>query len=80
MDFSEALTALKEGRKVRRAAWSGAGYNLHVILVPELTVQLQGDEATVMPQLLVMDGDSGMLRPFSGANWDLLADDWELAE
>ena len=27
----------------------------------------------------VLDAASGLLRPFSGANWDLLADDWELA-
>lgn len=31
LDFAAALTALKEGRRVRRAGWNGKGMSLHLI-------------------------------------------------
>lgn len=75
MNFSEALTELRAGQKVRRALWSSTPMTraVHVeLLEPELA-----DGRALMPQLLVQS-DDGILRPFSGANWDLLAEDWEV--
>lgn len=37
------------------------------------------DGRQCMEQLMIGYADSGILRPFAGANWDLLADDWEIA-
>jgi hypothetical protein len=79
MDFSAALAALKDGKNVRRQAWAGTMRGLYLMLAPELVETFKGDEATIMPQLLVMSQD-GVLRPFSGANWDLLAEDWEIVQ
>jgi hypothetical protein len=75
MDFSDALTELKAGRKVRRTAWAGT----HRGLTVELLRPNVADGRHLMPQLLVQD-ETGILRPFSGANWDLLADDWEVVD
>jgi hypothetical protein len=30
--------------------------------------------------LMVSYPDNNLLRPFSGANWDILEDDWEIIE
>jgi Protein of unknown function (DUF2829) len=73
VNFSEALTELKAGQKVRRTAWAGTlrGLTLELAYPPPL------EGRPLMPQLLVQSED-GILRPFSGANWDLLAEDWEV--
>jgi Protein of unknown function (DUF2829) len=79
MNFSEALVALKEGKRVYREIW-----NTERLFLSRLTVELvqplplpDGREFT--PQLVVFDGK--LLRPFSGANWDILEeDDWRIAE
>ena len=78
MNFSEALTELKAGRKLRRAAWDEGGILLGLTI--ELAhVVTANDGRPVMP-LLLTQGRDGILRPFAGAQWDLLADDWETAD
>jgi hypothetical protein len=78
VDFSDALRVLKDGGRVRRAIWKPGGdrdYGLaHLEIVP--VAALDGRE--VMPLLLCSDAASGLLRPFAGSGWDLLAGDWEL--
>lgn len=79
MNFSDALRLVKEGRRVRRALWEERSYAYNAWL--ELVSVRAQDGRGVMPVLMVgYPGENGILRPFSGANWDLLADDWELAE
>jgi hypothetical protein len=78
--FEEILSAVKGGRKARRALWAArSGYmdgwdGLAVELVQPPPLP---DGRPFMPQLVIQDED-GILRPFAGANWDLLAGDWEL--
>ena len=76
MNFSEALTEIKAGKKAGRKAWLDRGYGTFVELVQ---VQSANDGRTVTPLLLV-SSDDGVLRPFSGSNRDLLADDWEVGD
>lgn len=81
MDFSDALRAAKEGKRVRRAIWKPGGErDFAAILHIELVSVAAQDGRECMPQLLCQDPASGILRPFAGANWDLLAEDWELAD
>lgn len=79
MDFSEALKLVKDGHRVRRAIWKPGGARDYGAAHLELVSVAAQDGRECMPQLLCSDAASGLLRPFSGANWDLLADDWELA-
>ena len=73
MDFSDALRAVKEGKHVRRAIWEEHYTGGWLFLDAVRTA----DGATYS-QLLVGFPD-GRTGSFSGANADLLADDWELA-
>jgi hypothetical protein len=79
VDFSEALRLVKDGRPVRRALWRDRperGYGGFLELVQPAGLDGRG----FMPQLVVVYLDDPVWRPFAGANWDLLADDWEIAD
>lgn len=75
MRFSEVLDLLQEGRKFRRRLWDETG------LPPQLELVHFDDYQgiPVMPMLMcrTREGGGWIWRPFSGANWDLVADDWE---
>ena len=73
MDFADALSMVKQGGRVRREIWADMNRNHTAVLVLAKT-----DDPRFMPMLMIEYGD-GMLRPFAGANWDLLAEDWEIA-
>jgi hypothetical protein len=82
MDFSDALRIVKRGGRARRAAWQAArraewqDVTLELVRLPP-----QGETGrAVMPVLMVYypHHPDNILRPFAGANWDLLADDWEI--
>ena len=81
MTFDEILPAVKAGGRARRKAWEGIradwqGSWIEVVQPPPLP-----DGRTLMPLLMVGYPDEGhVLRPFAGANWDLLAGDWELLD
>jgi len=79
MDFSDALRAAKEGKRVRRATWKGmrpdradAWLELRPSLIWKDGLQ---EEAQLM---MCHPGERGVLRPFSGASTLLLAEDWEI--
>lgn len=78
MNFEDALTCVKQGGRVRRELWE-RGVNDLVGTQLELVHfdDYQGIE--VMPMLMIRRTNENPLtwRPFSGANWDLLAEDWE---
>jgi hypothetical protein len=73
MDFADALRAVKDGRKVQRRSWQvpGKGWEME-IAQPALP-----DGRQVNP-LLMCRREDGVMVPFTGGSWDLLADDWEV--
>jgi len=75
VDFSEALRELKAGKCVARKYWLEAyrhsGAYLKLVVLPD---------PGFMPQLLVRYRDEKVWRPFAGANWDLLSEDWQIVE
>lgn len=77
MDFSDALTALKRGKKVSRGIWHASG-DVHAGAVIELVGQHRAEGHDIMPMLMMSWPGSAVMRPFAGANWDLLAEDWEV--
>jgi Protein of unknown function (DUF2829) len=76
VNFSDALRELKQGRRVTRKLWGEQQ--------PPLTrcyLQLLDPPAPDwMPVLMVRCDDQGIWRPFAGACWDLLAEDWEVTD
>jgi hypothetical protein len=71
--FEEILPAVKAGGKARRALWDGRGRGW-----AGCWLELVSLSRPLTPQLVIGYPDEDVLRPFAGANWDLLADDWEL--
>jgi hypothetical protein len=76
LDFSDALRAMKDGKKVRRAVWDISRDD-----------NWQGSYAMIVevggrfdPQIVIGYPDHEILRPFTGGQWDLLSEDWEIAE
>jgi hypothetical protein len=78
MDFSEALTAVRAGGRVRRRTWQ----RLHPDRAGawlELTRLTVADGRPVEDTLMMcFPGEGNVLRSFNMASALLLADDWEI--
>ena len=74
MDFSDALRAVKNGKRVRRALWrqldGRAGAWMELMQAGQL-----GD---VLACAVTGPGTVTTMVLFTGSQWDLLADDWEI--
>ena len=87
MNFSAALTVIKQGAKVCRSGWNGK--NMFIFLVPGSTFQVnrppllgiysEGTVINYQPHL-DMRTVTGDIVPWLASQSDLLADDWEYAE
>lgn len=87
MTFSEALTAIKEGKRVRRSGWNGKG--MFVFLVngstftvnrePLLSILGEGTQVEYHGHI-DMKTAQGYIVPWLASQADLLDDDWEIAE
>jgi len=85
MDFSQALTALKNGNKVARSGWNGKG--MFIFLVPGSTFNVSrapllgiypyGTEITYHAHV-DMRTAQGDIVPWLCSQTDMLADDWEI--
>ena len=88
MDFSEALYAIKAGKRVARAGWNGAG--MWVFYVPgsrfaveadrpigRAAPEMVGNTANYRPHLDMRTVD-GEFVPWVASQTDLLANDWEV--
>lgn len=74
MNFSQALEALKNGKRVARTGWNGRGMwiELH-------DPWLGAEDARVARQYIQMKDAQGMFVPWLASQTDLLANDWVLA-
>lgn len=88
LTFSEALTALKEGKKVARAGWNGKGMYVTLkagypdgIACNEATAKAHGIEVgTVIaycPYLEIKTADNKLV-PWLPSQTDILAEDWSI--
>lgn len=73
MDFSDALRAVKDGRRVRRKLWRELDGRVGAWL--ELVTADQVGE--VLACLIAEPDGSVVMRLFACAQWDILAEDWE---
>lgn len=85
MSFSHALTAIKEGQRLRRAGWNGkgmfvflvAGSHFKVNREPLLSILGEGTAVDYKPHIDIShpDGSISVWQPSMG---DVMADDWEV--
>ena len=87
MDFSKALTEVKNGKKIYRIGWNGK--DMFVFLVPGsqfkvnrpplLGIYEEGTEINYHAHLDMKTAD-GMIVPWLASQIDILADDWRVKE
>lgn len=91
LNFSVALSMLKDGHKVRRAGWNGKG--MHLAYMPgypdgipangaaakALAVE-EGSTIHTRPYITMKDAQGYLVTGWLASQTDLLADDWEKAE
>jgi len=85
MTFSDALNALKEGRRAARTGWNGKG--MFVFLVPGSTFFVNRPPLLGLFPLgtsidyhahIDMKTADGMIVPWLCSQTDMLANDWEI--
>lgn len=77
MDFSQALFAIKRGKKVSRSGWNGKGLWLE-LQVPDAHSKM------TLPYVYInypetSENTPGARVPWIASQTDLLADDWVIA-
>lgn len=83
MDFSNALTAIKSGRRLARSGWNGkdmfiflvGGSTFKVNRAPLLGIYPEGTEITYHAHV-DMKTAQGYIVPWLASQADLLAEDW----
>ena len=87
MSFSDALEALKAGRRVARTGWNGK--NMFLFLVPGSTFTVnRAPLLGIYPEGTIVDYHAhidmktaqGYVVPWLASQADLLADDWAIYE
>lgn len=84
-DFGQALTHLKEGKRVCRKGWNGKGMFLFLVpgsvfkvnRPPLLGIYPEGTEITYCPHVDMKTAD-GKVVPWLASQTDALAEDWQL--
>ena len=85
MNFSAALSLLKDGEMVARSGWNGKGMFLFLVngstfvvnRPPLLGIFNEGKEVNYHPHVDMKTAD-GTIVPWLCSQTDMLADDWEL--
>lgn len=75
MEIGDALHAMRNGHRIRRAGWNGKGMSLRIV---PLDAPLHGPGCR--REYVEMQDAQGMLVPWLASQTDLLAADWEIAE
>lgn len=86
-NFSEALTAIKNGHRCARAGWNGPdqfvflvpGSTFEVNRPPLLGIYPEGTEINYHPHI-DMRNAQGVIVPWLASQGDLLAEDWYILE
>jgi hypothetical protein len=85
MNFSDALSKIKEGHRVARSGWNGKG--MFIFLVngstfivnrePLLSIMGEGTIINYHPHIDMKTADNKVV-PWLCSQTDMLADDWEI--
>lgn len=87
MNFGEALTAIKAGKRVARAGWNGKGMFLFLVPGSTFTVNrepllsIMGEGTQVQYHAHIdMKTAQGYVVPRLASQADLLSEDWEIVD
>ena len=72
MNFSQALTELKNGKSLTRASWNGQGQFVKL--------QKPDEDSKMRRPYLYISPVDGELVPWIASQTDLLSDDWQIVE
>jgi hypothetical protein len=92
LKFGEAVEALKNGQRVRRAGWNGKG--MYLWLLPAASIKAEwcrephlkavaeanGGEIEALGSIRMMTADRKVLTGWLASQTDILSEDWELLE
>lgn len=85
MNFSDALTALKDGKAIYRTGWNAGGQYIYLVEAASYPAQTDiakaefGDEVPYGPYLAIKTVQHNVV-PWLASQTDLLADDWHTLE
>ena len=77
MNFSDALEAVKDGHRIRRALWADLGGRVGS-WVELATPGPCGNGLQLRKVLVMARPESGEAGLFACSQWDILAEDWEI--
>lgn len=84
MSFSEALVALKEGKKIARNGWNGKTQYLtlgtHVSFKDSDGTIVNHDNETIGNKAIIFHGTIGTQVGWLASQGDLLSEDWYVVE
>lgn len=72
MDFSDALTHVKNGESIHREGWNGQGMFVNL--------QVPDENSKMGLPYLYIRGVEGKFVPWLASQTDILAEDWALAQ
>lgn len=75
MDFEEAMKALKEGEKVKRADWKGNRY----LFQTKINLQ-EARKYGIMSDIVVKTAQNKFIAGWLASQTDMLAEDWTITE
>lgn len=75
MDFSDALRALKAGKRVMRAGWNGKGMWLQLVEAYQVGPDKHVLGRKLLPWIGMKTAD-GAFVPWLASQTDMLAEDW----
>ena len=83
VDFSVAISAIKDGEKVRRKGWNGKGMYIYYVHLPlpfhhDEYESSRGEKVWGSSEFIVMKTADNKLVPWLASQADLLANDWEV--
>ena len=78
LPFGLAVEAMKQGKRVARAGWNGAG--MFVYLVPEDVTRLPDGELVYHRQYMALKTAQGDVAAWAPSGSDALADDWYILD
>lgn len=84
MNFGQAIVALKEGKRVKRAGWNGK--NQYVELATSISYKnangeiINCEHEAIGNKALAFIGTSGVQMGWLASQADMLAEDWEIVD
>lgn len=84
MTFGEAITAVKQGKRIFRTGWNGK--NQYVELATDISYRnaageiVNADHDAIGNRALAFVGTSGVQLGWLASQSDMLAEDWQVSE